>query len=119
MIVNDKNGRNDDIVSEEGSTQGDVPAMGMYAVGTRPLINRLGDVVDPQLCKQCWFADDSASAGKILEMKKWWDEMNRVGPKYGYYPKASKTILRIKYPEILDTGIFYHWFGKLISGFKM
>ena len=34
MIINDLNGRNDDIKSEEGSTQGDVTAMGMYAVGT-------------------------------------------------------------------------------------
>ena len=27
---------------------------------------------------QCWYADDSASAGKIREMRKWWDEMNQI-----------------------------------------
>ena len=105
MIVNDLNGRNDDIHSEEGSTQGDVTAMGMYAVGTRPLLNKLGEVVDPQQCKQCWYADDSASAGKIREMRKWWDEMNRLGPKFGYYPKPSKTILIIKDPDMLDYAV--------------
>ena len=94
MIINDLNGRNDDIKSEEGSTQGDVTAMGMYAVGTRQLINKLS--------KQVWYADDSASAGKILEMRKWWDELSRVGPKYGYYPNAIKTIMIVKDPNILD-----------------
>ena len=94
MIINDLNGRNDDIKSEEGSTQGDVTAMGMYAVGTRPLIN--------ELSKQVWYADDSASAGKILEMRKWWNELSRVGPKYGYYPNAIKTIMIVKDPNILD-----------------
>ena len=30
----------------KGSTQADVPAMAMYAVGTKPLLNKLTDVVD-------------------------------------------------------------------------
>ena len=102
MIINDLNGRNDDIKSEEGSTQGDVTAMGMYAVGTRPLIDKLSEIVDRQKCKQVWYADDSASAGKILEMRKWWDELSRVGPKYGYYPNAIKTIMIVKDPNMLD-----------------
>ena len=92
----------DCIKSEEGSTQGDVPAMQMYATGTRPLIDRLGDVVDSQVCKQAWYADDSAAAGKTVEVKKWWDELNAEGPKYGYYPKPSKTVLIVKNPELME-----------------
>ena len=26
----------------------------------------------------------------------WWDELNRIGPLYGYYPNASKTCLIAK-----------------------
>ena len=76
MIINDQNGQNDDILSDEGSTQGDVPAMDMYAIGTKPLLAELGAMVDPEICKQAWYADDSGCAGKILEMKKWWDVLN-------------------------------------------
>ena len=96
MIVNDQHGNNENILSDEGSTQGDVTAMGMYAIGTKPLVDTLGEAVDPKACKQVWYADDSGSAGKIVEMKKWWDVLNREGPKYGYFPKPSKTILIVK-----------------------
>ena len=102
MIINDQNGLNDDILSEEGSTQGDVPAMAMYAIGTKPLLDRLMNTVDPHLCKQVWYADDSSCGGKILEMRKWWDELNTVGKKYGYFPKPSKTIMIVKNPEMLQ-----------------
>ena len=102
MIINDRNGLSEDIWSDEGSTQGDVPAMAMYAIGTKPLLSRLSTVVDKQSCKQAWYADDSSSAGKILEMKKWWDELNNTGPKFGYYPKPSKTILIVKDREKLQ-----------------
>ena len=90
MIINDQNNQNDNILSEEGSTQGDVPAMAMYAIGTKPLLDKLMSVVDKQICKQVWYADDSASGGKIMEIRKWWQELTVTGPKYGYYPNAKK-----------------------------
>ena len=102
LIVNDTNGVSDEILSDEGSTQGDVPAMVMYAIGTKPLVDKLGTVVDLVNCKQAWFADDSSSAGKIAEIKKWWDTLNHIGPKYGYFPKPSKTIMIVKTPEMLE-----------------
>ena len=43
MIINDQV-KVDHVLSEEGSTQGDVAAMGMYAVGIRPLINILNEL---------------------------------------------------------------------------
>ena len=102
LIINDTNGTSDELLSDEGSTQGDVPAMAMYAIGTKPLVDKLGEVVDPANCKQVWFADDSSSAGKIVDIKKWWDTLYTIGPKYGYFPKPSKTIMIVKTPEMLD-----------------
>ena len=112
LIINDSNG-SESLSSEEGSTQGDVCAMGMYAVATRPLINILQEKTNQDQCKQVWYADDSSGGGKIKEIKKWWDEMNISGPKFGYFPKPSKTILIVKDPSLLpfaeetfaDTGV--------------
>ena len=86
------------IYSEEGCVQGVVDAMDMYGVATKPLVEKLSTVVSTDLCKQVWYADDSSAGGKLLEIKKWWTELCNTGPKYGYYPLASKTILIVK-PE--------------------
>ena len=71
------------IQSEEGCTQGDVTAMGKYGVAVKPLIDKLSSAVSKDDCKQAWFADDSSAAGKIMELKKWWDVLCQAGPQYG------------------------------------
>ena len=101
MIINDKQ-NSDFILSEEGTTQGDVTAMAMYAIGTRPLIDILNENTDTSLCKQVWYADDSTAGGQLKEMRKWWDLLNMAGPNFGYIPKPSKTILIVKDAEFLD-----------------
>ena len=101
MIINDQE-NTECIYSEEGSTQGETGAMGMYAVSTRPLINILNEKTDSTKCQQVWFADDSSSAGYLSEIKIWWDILNDFGPKFGYFPKPSKTILILKNEENLQ-----------------
>ena len=44
--------------------------MAMYAIGTKPLLDKLMSVVDKQICKQVWYADDSSAGGKMNEIKK-------------------------------------------------
>ena len=84
------------IMSEEGCTQGDVTAMNKYGIAIKPLINRLSDAVNKEHCKQVWFADDSSAAGKLLELKKWWDVLCQAGTQYGYFPLAKKSLLIVK-----------------------
>ena len=76
-----------EILSAEGTTQGDPLAMGLYALSVQPLITSLGVASST---KQCWFADDACGAGSILEIKKWWDALNTLGPGFGYFPNAQK-----------------------------
>ena len=84
------------ILSEEGATQGDNLAMAKYALGTRGLINSLATEIELEEAMQVWFADDSTSGGSIQGVKKWWDHLKEIGPKYGYYPKPSKTHIIVK-----------------------
>jgi hypothetical protein len=93
----------DDILSsEEGTTQGDTSAMGMYACSLMPLVESLSyeykENEDPRRCypKQSFYADDAASGGKLESIKLWWDDLQNRGPIYGYFPKPSKTWLIVK-----------------------
>ena len=80
-----------EIVSAEGTTQGDPLAMGLYALSVQPLITRLGAASS---IKDCWFTDGAYLAGSILEIKKWWDTLNTLGPGFGYFPNAKKCYLK-------------------------
>ena len=79
------------LLSKEGTTQGDPLAMAMYAIGTKPLIDRLNGI-----SKQVWYADDSAAGSTVENIKRWWDELVEFGPLYGYYPNSSKTHILTK-----------------------
>ena len=95
LIVND--GVTTEVLySDEGCTQGDVAAMAFYALSVKPLTDELREAVDTTKCKQAWYADDANAFGKINEIKLWWDYLSKNGPKYGYFPKPSKTVLIIK-----------------------
>ena len=70
----------------EGTTQRDPLAMAMYAVATIPLIKE-----SKNQAKQVWYADDTSAIGKISDLCEWWESMCTLGPRYGYFPKASKS----------------------------
>ncbi|PFX26629.1 hypothetical protein AWC38_SpisGene8673 [Stylophora pistillata] len=84
-----------EILSAEGTTQGDPLAMGVYALSIQPLITALQTTSST---KQCWFADDASRAGPLGEVKKWWDTLTTIGPAFGYFPNARKCCIVVK-PE--------------------
>ena len=96
LVINSANGEDKHISSEEGVTQGDVCAMALYGVSTKPIIQELHNNTDSARCRQCWYADDASAAGDLDEIKKWWDVLLKIGPKYGYLPNETKTILIVK-----------------------
>ena len=98
LFVVDSDRNKEMIYGSEGATQGDPSAMAMYSISIYPLIQFLASNQDPSLpaAKQAWFADDGTGGGSIVQLKKMWDNVNKEGPKYGYYPKASKSILIVK-----------------------
>ena len=94
IIAGDKT--HETIYSDEGCTQGDVASMGLYGLGIKPLVDKLGESIDVVKCIQSWYADDSSCAGELYEIKKWWDNLCVAGPKYGYFPLPKKTVLIVK-----------------------
>ena len=46
--------------------------------------------------KRLVFADDFTVAGKLQELRSWWDSIVSHGPNIGYYAKASKNWLTVK-----------------------
>ena len=82
----------EEIMSLEGTTQGDPAAMGMYALSVVPLI-KLSEKAESQVC-QVWYADDGTGVGKLTQLKGWWDTLASKGPNHGYYTNARKTVSR-------------------------
>ena len=76
-----------EILSAEGTTQGDPLAMGLYALSIQPLITSLQGACK---IKQCWFADDASGADPVAEVKRWWDTLSAIGPDFSYYPNGKK-----------------------------
>ena len=46
--------------------------------------------------KHVAFADELTGTEKLEDIKIWWDTLITEGPKYGYYPKPSKSFLIVK-----------------------
>ena len=46
--------------------------------------------------KAAAFADELTAAGDIKGIKYWWDQLCKLGPKFGYFPEATKYLLIVK-----------------------
>ena len=83
-----------EISSTEGTTQGDPLAMAMYALATLPIIHQLRHSFPT--VQQVWYADDATSSGSCSDLRAWWDQLQKLGPIFGYHPNSSKTYLVVK-----------------------
>ena len=46
--------------------------------------------------KEVVFADDFSVAGSLNSIKDYWDKLTAISPKYGYFPKPTKSYLTVK-----------------------
>ena len=74
-------------MSAEGTTQGDLFTMSLYALSVQPLITSLWAVSST---KQCWFADDTCGVDSILEIREWWETLNTFNPDFRYFPNTKR-----------------------------
>ena len=87
-----------ELLSEEGTTQGDPIAMAVYALGILPLLTTLKLAVQNKNNNllQVSFADDISGSGKLEVIKLWWDEIVTHGPTIGYFANGGKSWLIVK-----------------------
>ena len=58
------------------------------AISTLPLVTSLQVA---STVKQCWFADDASGAGRVTQIREWWDALNILGPNlHGIFSKSEK-----------------------------
>ena len=87
-----------EILSQEGTTQGDPLAMAWYSVNTSVIIEIL-KAHSPGV-KQAWLADDSAGGGRIALLYSWYKRLSQEGAKFGYIVNGSKSWLIVKSKEL-------------------
>ena len=87
-----------EMLSSEETTQGDSTAMRAYALGILPLIKLFLEFIDLNDInpKKVVFLDDFSVAGSLNSIKDYWDKLTAIGPKYGYFPKPTKSYLIVK-----------------------
>ena len=88
-----------DILSSEGTTQGDNLAMSFYALGITVLINHLRAAM--KNVKNVCLADDITGAGSIVNLLYWWSKIVSEGAKFGYFVKEKKSWLITKSEKLL------------------
>ena len=84
-----------EISSAEGTTQGYPIAVPLYAVAIAPLLQMIKSDY-AQDVRHVAFADDLCGAGKLVQLRSWWDNIVVHGPHLCYYPRADKSRLIVK-----------------------
>ena len=67
--------------------------MVIYAIAIMLLILMLVEIrtQDNNHTKTAACAEDLTVAGPIDQIRTWWNTLRRLGPKFGYFPKESKS----------------------------
>ena len=43
--------------------------------------------------EQIWHANDSSAGGTLSNLNTWWDRILKLGPDFGYFVNASKSVI--------------------------
>ena len=84
-----------EILPKEGTNQSD---RGLAFLGILLVLHTLLDfvLINELQTKEVTFADDPKVAEKLADIKNFWDKLATVGPRYGCFPKATKSYLIVK-----------------------
>ena len=69
--------------------------MPLYTVAITPLLQMI-KLDEAHEVRQAAFADDLSGAGKLIQLRKWWDNIVIYGLPLGYFARADKSWLIVK-----------------------
>ena len=84
--------------------------MGIYGIRVTPLVNILINIVVTFPESQVGAladADDFSAAKKLYDLRKWWDTLITICPKFLYYPEPIKAWLVVKQDASQQTKMFF------------
>ena len=95
-----------------------------YGIGILPFLALIKPDTATEM-KHLAYADDLGGGSELHLLREWWDRVVEHGPKYGYFPKASKSWLVVKEEKLQeaedlfrDTGVKITTAGrKYLGGF--
>ena len=72
--------------------------MGPYALGILQSIKFQLEFINlnEMNAKEGVFEDDISAVGSLNSIKDYWGKLTAIGPKYGYFPKPTKSYLIVK-----------------------
>ena len=95
-----------ELLSAEGTTQGDPLAMPAYGIGILPLLLLVKE--EEGNLKHVAYADDIGGGARLQNLRSWWDRIVEHGPKLGYHPKACKSWLVVKEEKLAEAERIFH-----------
>ena len=69
--------------------------MPLYAIAITPLLQLIKNERTNSV-PHFAFADDLSGAGKLRDLRRWWDNITTHCPLLGYYPRGDKSWLIVK-----------------------
>ena len=89
--------RGTDITSRERSTQRGPVSMAIFDIGITPLINMLIVILSNEYSANVMvYANDFSASRNLQDLRRWWNVLTEIGPKFGYYSETTKTWLVVK-----------------------
>ena len=84
--------------------------MAPYAISILPLIISLKSESE-----QIWYADDSSAGGTLSNLRSWWDRILKLGPDFGYFVNASRSVMIVKEDSLQETEMMFEGSGIQIT----
>jgi hypothetical protein len=94
LMIPSANGTALFVHSQEGVMQGDPISMVAYGILLLPLIRTLKDEI-PEV-DQPWYADNAGAGGTFKGRWQYFEKLQEKGPRQGYFPEPSKSILIVQ-----------------------